>query len=252
MTLILIRLLLECAFEALSHQKALAKLLEAMDYPRLRKEQAVLRKQGVYLGIGLSVFFEITNPSPMFYGVGGARIGAQEGCTMRLEPSGAVMVSTGITEQGQGAETVVAQIAASAIGVSMRAVKVINGDTDTCPPGSGAWASRQTGIVGEAVLQAGIALKKNILEVGAILLQRPADQLDIVDGKVVASTGQASITLTELARIVYYRGNELPKIFSQISWRRGNFGSKSTHSYLQMACRVACWRSIRRPVLSSF
>ena len=165
------------SFEALSHQKTLFKLLEAMDYSLLRKEQAALREQGVYRGIGLSVCFEITNPSPMFYGVGGARIGAQEGCTMRLEPSGAVMVSTGITEQGQGAETIVAQIAASSIGVPMHAVKVINGDTDTCPPGSGAWASRQTGIVGEAVLQAGIALKKNILEAAAILLQesgRPA------------------------------------------------------------------------------
>jgi carbon-monoxide dehydrogenase large subunit len=201
------------SFEALSHQKTFAKLLASMNYSQLRKEQAALRKQGVYRGIGLSICFEITNPSPMFYGVGGARIGAQEGCTMRLEPSGAVMVSTGITEQGQGAETVVAQIAASAIGVPLQAVKVINGDTDTCPPGSGAWASRQTGIVGEAVLQAGIALKKNILEVGAILLQSPTDQLDVVDGKVVTSTGQASITLAELARIAYYRGNELPTTF---------------------------------------
>jgi carbon-monoxide dehydrogenase large subunit len=43
-------------FEALSHQKALSKLLEAMDYPRIRKEQAALREQGVYRGIGLSVF----------------------------------------------------------------------------------------------------------------------------------------------------------------------------------------------------
>jgi aerobic carbon-monoxide dehydrogenase large subunit len=200
-------------FEALSHQKTLAKLLDAMDYTSLRKEQASLREQGVYRGIGLSVFFEITNPSPMFYGVGGARIGAQEGCTIRLEPSGAIVVSTGITEQGQGAETIVAQIAASAVGVPMHAVRVINGDTHSCPPGSGAWASRQTGIVGEAVLQAGLALKKNIFEVGAILLQTPSDQLDLVEGKVLTKTGHASIALTELARICYYRGNELPEDF---------------------------------------
>jgi carbon-monoxide dehydrogenase large subunit len=64
-----------------------------------------------------------------------------------------------------------------------------------------------------ALREQGIALKKNILETGAILLQRPVDQLDIVDGKVVTITGQASVTLPELARIVYYRGNELPKDF---------------------------------------
>src|SRR5688572_16009697 len=75
-------------FEKLSHHQALDKLLALMDYKALRAEQAELRKQGVYRGIGLAAMIEVTNPSPAFYGVGGARISAQDGATIRFEPSG--------------------------------------------------------------------------------------------------------------------------------------------------------------------
>jgi len=200
-------------FEALSHHQCFSKLLELMDYGRLRKEQAELRKKGIYRGIGLSCFIEVTNPSPMFYGVGGARIAAQDGCTIKLDASGAIIAATGITEQGQGAETIIAQIAATALGVQMSCVKVLTGDTDKVPYGGGTWASRATGIGGEAVLLAGLALKKNILEVGAVILKKPVGELDIVDGKVVKKGTEEGITLAELARIVYYRGNELPVDF---------------------------------------
>ncbi|MGC2519844.1 MAG: xanthine dehydrogenase family protein molybdopterin-binding subunit [Burkholderiales bacterium] len=200
-------------FEALSHHQCFAKLLELMNYAGLRKEQAELRKQGIYRGIGLSCFIEVTNPSPMFYGVGGARIAAQDGCTIKLDASGAIIAATGVTEQGQGTETIMAQIAATALGVQMSCVKVLTGDTDKVPYGGGTWASRAAGIGGEAVLLAGLALKQNILEVGAVILKTQASDLDIVDGKVVKKGTEEGITLAELARIVYYRGNELPVDF---------------------------------------
>jgi len=60
------------------------------------------------------------------------------------------------------------------------------------------------------VLLAGLALKKNILEAGAVILKTSASGLDIVDGKVVKKGTDQGITLAELARICYYRGNELP------------------------------------------
>jgi carbon-monoxide dehydrogenase large subunit len=200
-------------FEALSHQQCLSKLMEIMKYDELRREQADLRKKGVYRGIGLSCFIEVTNPSPMFYGVGGARIAAQDGCTIKLDANGSIVAATGVTEQGQGTETIMAQIAATAVGVEMSCVKVLTGDTDKVPYGGGTWASRAAGIGGEAVLQAGLALKKNILEIGAVILKTGASQLDIVDGKVVKKGTDQGITLAELARIVYYRGNELPADF---------------------------------------
>ena len=66
---------------------------------------------------------EVTNPSPAFYGVGGARISAQDGATLRLEPTGMVTVLCSVTEQGQGTDGIFAQIAASAVGVTMDKVQ---------------------------------------------------------------------------------------------------------------------------------
>src|SRR3954462_11576631 len=122
-------------FEKLSHHKTLDLLLRTMDYPALRAEQAQLRKQGIYRGIGLAAMIEVTNPSPAFYGVGGARISAQDGATLRLEPTGMLTVRASVTEQGQGTEAIFAQIAASAVGVSLDKVKVITGDTSVTPYG---------------------------------------------------------------------------------------------------------------------
>jgi carbon-monoxide dehydrogenase large subunit len=198
-------------FIELSHHACLDKLLELMDYEGLRTEQARLREQGIYRGIGLSSFVEVTNPSPMFYGVGGAPIASQDGATVRLDASGAVHVSSSVTEQGQGTEAVLVQIVATAVGVPLDRVRVTTGDTDTTPYGGGTWASRGAGIGGEAALLAGQALRDQILEAAAVILQTDAGSLDIVDGNVVDSgTDQVRVTLGDLGRQIYYRGNELP------------------------------------------
>jgi aerobic carbon-monoxide dehydrogenase large subunit len=63
-------------FEQLSHHKCLDLLLKTMQYPKLRAEQAELRKKSIYRGIGIAAMIEVTNPSPAFYGVGGARMRA--------------------------------------------------------------------------------------------------------------------------------------------------------------------------------
>ena len=57
---------------------------------RLRREQAQLRATGIYRGIGIATFVEQTAYGPPYYGPSGAPISTQDGCTLRLEPSGAV------------------------------------------------------------------------------------------------------------------------------------------------------------------
>ena len=198
-------------FTDLSHQQCLEKLIGLMDYEKLRNEQTRLRKEGVYRGIGLASMVEVTNPSPMFYGVGGAPISAQDGATVRLDASGSVHVASSVTEQGQGTETILAQIVADAVGVDISRVKVTTGDTRVTPYGGGTWASRAAGIGGEAALLAGTALKQQILEAAAVILQSEADTLDIVEGKIADRTsGTERLDLADLGRTIYYRGNELP------------------------------------------
>src|SRR5260370_34251621 len=100
-------------------------MLELMDYAGLRREQAALRATGVHRGIGLASFVEITNPGAAFYGVGGAPISAQDGCTLRLEPGGSVTCAISVTEQGQGTAAPAAQSAASVLGVPLERVRVL-------------------------------------------------------------------------------------------------------------------------------
>lgn len=198
-------------YERQSHHQCMDKLVEMIDYKGLRADQAEQRKKGVYRGIGFASLVEVTNPSPAFYGVGGARIASQDGCTIRLDPTGSITCTTGVTEQGQGTETIIAQVAASAVGVDIEKVRVITGDTDIVPYGGGTWASRGAGIGGEAALQAGKELRKNILKVAGAILQTKPETLDIEDGVIVdVGTTNERMPLSELGRIAYFRGDTLP------------------------------------------
>ena len=199
-------------FEGLSHHAALDKLLGLMDYDALRNEQATARARGVHRGIGLASFIELTNPGPAFYGVGGARISAQDGCTVRLDAAGGLTVQASVTEQGQGTGAILTQITAEAMGVPPDRIRVQLGDTDVTPYGGGTWASRGAGIGGEAAWQAARALRTNVLSLAGSLLQAAAGTLDLEDGNIVDTAGRAvRISLAELARIAYFRPDTLPK-----------------------------------------
>ncbi|WP_395678513.1 xanthine dehydrogenase family protein molybdopterin-binding subunit [Inquilinus sp.] len=198
-------------FEALSHQACLVRLKRMMDYDGLRAEQARLRERGIHRGIGIASFVEISNPGPAFYGVGGARISAQDGAIVKVTPSGEVQCLISVTEQGQGTETVIGQIVADQLGVPRERVSVVTGDTDATPHGGATWACRGAGIGGETALQATRRLRDNVLELAAAILQAKPSELDLQDGWIVdQETGQQRLTLGELARIGYFRPDTLP------------------------------------------
>jgi carbon-monoxide dehydrogenase large subunit len=196
----------------MSHQRCLDTLVERMNYKALRDEQAILRQQGVHRGIGIAAFIKGTAPGPRgYYGTGGAPIASQDACTIKLEPGGGIVCAVGVSEQGQGTDTVMAQIAASVLGVPMEQVRVISGDTDATPFGGGTYGSRATAIGGEAVFQAAHELRQEILTIAGTLLQSPGSALDLLDGHVVdAGSGRRRISLAEIGRIGHFQVGELP------------------------------------------
>jgi carbon-monoxide dehydrogenase large subunit len=201
-------------FEKLSHEESLDAVLRLADYPALCAERDRLRARSVYRGLGLCVFIDLTVPGAQTYGTGGARISSQDGTTIRLEPSGKLTVLASVTEQGQGTDTILAQVAAATVGVPIADVRVVTGDTMVTPYGGGTWGSRGAGIGGEATLQTGKALKENILKVAAALLEVDALTLDVRGGHVVdAATGERRLPLAELGRVAYFRPDTLPKDF---------------------------------------
>jgi carbon-monoxide dehydrogenase large subunit len=197
--------------ETVSFHECLDKLVALIDYDKLRREQRELRRQGVFRGIGIATFCEQTAYGPPYYGPSGAPISTQDGCTLRLDPSGSVRCITSLTDQGQGTLTGIAQIVAHSVGVSIDQVSVIGGDAAISPYGGGAWASRGTAIGGEAALRAGTMLKQNILLLAGAITQTSPEALDIADGEVVNKlTGQTVISLAELGRVGYFRQDTLP------------------------------------------
>jgi len=198
-------------FDRLSQHACLDKLLDLMDWKAIRADQKEKRHKRIYRGIGLASFVELTGTGPEYYGRGEIRVSAQEGCFVKLEPSGKVRCIPSVTEQGQGIDTGIAQIVAATIGIPVEDIAVDSGDTGFSPYGGGAWASRGAAIGGEAALRAARALRDNILSLAACVLQTNADALTIRDGMIVnLADNCARLSLVEVARIGYFRQDLLP------------------------------------------
>ncbi|TAK88294.1 MAG: xanthine dehydrogenase family protein molybdopterin-binding subunit [Betaproteobacteria bacterium] len=201
-------------FEPLSLHACLERIVEMMDIPRLRAEQTARKDSSMRLGIGLATFVELTGTGAGYYGRGEARVSAQEGCLLKLEPSGRIRCAPSVTDQGQGTDTAIAQVVASAIGVPIDHVAVISGDSELTPYGGGAWASRGVSAGAEAAYRAARALRENILAVAGHMLASSPEALDIRESRVLdALTGQDRLSLADVARVGYFRQETLPAGF---------------------------------------
>ncbi|MCA3139904.1 MAG: xanthine dehydrogenase family protein molybdopterin-binding subunit [Rhodocyclaceae bacterium] len=204
-------------FESLSLCACLDELARLMDYDRLRadqRERAADRERGVYRGIGLAVFVENSNHSSSNYGRGGAPIASRDGAMIRLTQGGGLHCAVGLTDSGQGVTTALAQIAADAVGAAMADVRVFLGDTEHTPVSGGNWGSRGTGISGEALWQAGVALRAQLVEAAAALHACSPGALELVDGTFLRRDDRACVcTLQALAEAIYFRPERFPRGF---------------------------------------
>jgi len=188
------------------------KVVAAIDYPAFRAEQARLRGEGRYVGVGFAVYNELT-------GLGQAasagprmpfRTG-HEGVTVRMDPSGAVTVLAGVTSQGQGLETTMAQLAAGELGVPVERVRVVLGDTDATPFGLGAFASRQAIIGGGAAIRAARAVRDKALRIAAHVLEAAVEDMEVADGwALVKGAPGRALGMAEIARIAHLETHRLP------------------------------------------
>ncbi len=159
-------------YDSGDYPAALNKALELCEYDSLRADQARLKAEGRYVGVGLSFYIE------------GTGLGPFEGSTVRVEGSGEVVVHAGSTPHGQSHQTTLAQICADELGVPFASVRVRAGDTGLLPYGVGTFASRSLVTAGTAVARATKVVKDKVLAVAAELLEvNPAD-LVIEDGVI--------------------------------------------------------------------
>jgi len=198
-------------FENLSFNGCLDKAVEMFDVPAFRAEQANLRNEGIYRGIGIATFVELTAIGPEYYGEGGQHISAQETCLLRLEGSGTVRCYTGVTDQGQGIDTGIQQVVADVMGVPLADIEVISGDSALCPVGGGSWGSRGAALGGEAAMRAARTLRGNILNIAASQLQKDPGDLTIDQGVVIdAASGTSHMAVSEIGRIGHFQPYNIP------------------------------------------
>jgi aerobic carbon-monoxide dehydrogenase large subunit len=140
-------------------------------------------------GLGVAVYLEKSG------------LGPRDTADVAVTETGIVRVFSGGTSLGQGIETVLAQIAADALGVDPRAVDVVNGDTELQPFGTGSWASRSTVVAGNAVHQAASAVRARATQLAARILEAAEDDLVVTDGTVsVRGDPAVAVGLGDVAR----------------------------------------------------
>jgi carbon-monoxide dehydrogenase large subunit/6-hydroxypseudooxynicotine dehydrogenase subunit gamma len=128
-------------------------------------------------------------------------LGPRDTADVAVSETGTVRVFSGGTSLGQGIETVLAQIAADALGVDPQAVDVVNGDTELQPFGTGSWASRSTVVAGNAVHQAASAVRARATQLAARMLEAAEDDLVLTDGTVsVRGDPAVAVGLGDVAR----------------------------------------------------
>ena len=165
------------------------------------------------LGVGFACYNELT-------GLGraasaGPRMPFRTGhdaCTVRINPDGTVTAFSGVTSQGQGLETTIAQVVADTVGVGYDDVEVRIGDTDESLWGFGAFSSRQAVIGGGAARLAGEAVRDRALRLAAGILDAKADELTLSGGQIyVNGDERPSLSLAEVGRVAYLESNRLPE-----------------------------------------
>ncbi|MFH1329239.1 MAG: xanthine dehydrogenase family protein molybdopterin-binding subunit [Actinomycetota bacterium] len=116
---------------------------------------------------------------------------------IKVEPDGQVSVLCAAPEIGAGQATVLAQMAADAVGVPLEAVSLPATDTATTPYNGPVASSRTTFHVGHAIGRAGLEVRRRALALAGESLGVDADRLDLRDG-VVYEAGTRRITLREV------------------------------------------------------
>lgn len=177
-------------YDSGDYPELLRGVLEKLDYETWRALQAERRAQGRFIGVGIACYVE------------GCGLGPYEGAKARLTNNGGVLVTLAAAPQGQGYETVYAQIASDAMSLDMQYIHVTTGDTGRIPFGQGTFASRITATAGPAVLQACQALREQIFQTAAVMLQIEGTGFVFRGDRVTLREDESiGVTLREISQV---------------------------------------------------
>ena len=204
-------------------------------------ERDRLRAAGLRAGIGYSCFSERTAYGTPAMSQRRMRMTpGYDTATVRMDPTGEVIVTTGTCGHGQGHETTFAQIVADRLGVNPAAVRLRQGDTDLASYGWGTWGSRSIVIGGGAASRAAEQVAGQLRQVAAHLLEASAADIELAGGCArVRGDDAAAVPVGELARIVHFQAHRLPEPLRYGLEARSSFDPPGTFSNACHACLVS-------------
>jgi 2-furoyl-CoA dehydrogenase large subunit len=208
-------------YDSGDYPENLKKALDLFKYDQLRKEQKEAKKQGRHLGIGLAFIVEIGTPNFAHFGIVTSKppysllSNNNEVVTVRIEPTGKVNVTSGLSPQGQGHETVLSQIVADELGVPLSDVFVDPGfDSGTHPytGASGTYGSRFAGVGASAAALAARKVREKLLEIAGLMIGENPKNLEIANGLIMAKDNpNKAIPVHAVAGATYYHSLIFPK-----------------------------------------
>lgn len=188
-------------YDSGNYEPALDKALAMAGYADFRQEQAAARKQGRYLGLGISSYVEICGIAPTSWIMSeGWGAGLWESANVRVQLTGKVTVFTGSMPHGQGVETTFAQIVADELGVPYEDVEIEYGDTANTPFGYGTYGSRSLAVGGVAMKKSLDKIKEKAKRIAAHMLEANPADMEFADGKAfVKGSPDRAKALAEIA-----------------------------------------------------
>jgi carbon-monoxide dehydrogenase large subunit len=193
-------------------QECLQGACERAKYSALVQARDEARKEGRWVGIGLSSYAELTGIGSRISVAPGMPINTgTETSTIRIDATGAITAAFGISSHGQGLETTLAQVIADELGCKMDDIEVQHGDSSLVPMGSGTYASRSAVLGGGAATLASRVVKAKVLKAAAHLMDVPVEDLEASGGIIRGRSSNASMTFKEVAHAVYSQMGRIPR-----------------------------------------
>ena len=192
-----------------SLMEVLTKATKAADFRAKWKKYRTAPAAPKKRGIGLACSYR------------GVSLGAEGvdavGAIVSVQTDGSVIVSSGITDMGQGAQTQMSQIAAEVLGISMDRIRFLNTNTSRVPDSGPTVASRGTIMGGSAAKKAAEIVRATLLGVGAEMVRLAADKCELADNYLLEkSSGRRLASFTELAAECFRRG----KAMHALGWHK--------------------------------
>jgi len=156
-------------------------------------------KSGRYRrGIGMSIHMQGSSVPEIDMGA----------ASIKMNDDGSFNLLVGATDLGTGSDTVLAQIAAEELETTLDKFIVYSSDTDMTPFDVGAYASSTTYLSGEATRKTAAKVREQILGVGAAMLHKKIEEVDVCDAHVVAKDGSGKVSYSEVAHYALYENNQ--------------------------------------------